>query len=69
MKFWKGPKHFNILAAKACIIAGSIGLIMELLFKDWTGVKLCLIVIFAGGAIYGFQAIAWKQWEDRNKSK
>lgn len=67
MKFWKGPRNFNILLATACIIAGSIGIILELLFKDWTGVLISFILIGGGGFLYGFQAFAWKQWEEKKE--
>jgi len=69
MKLWKGPKHFNILLAKACIIAGSIGLVIELIFKDWGGTLLAGIIMVGGSALYGFQALAWKQYEQRKKDR
>ncbi|OGX33813.1 MAG: hypothetical protein A3I43_02030 [Omnitrophica WOR_2 bacterium RIFCSPLOWO2_02_FULL_50_19] len=68
MKFWKGPKHFNILFARACIIAGSIGLIMEIVFKDWGGMLFAAIIMVCGGALYGFQALVWKWYEEKQKN-
>lgn len=67
MKFWRGPKHFNILLAKACLIGGLIGVVLELLFKDRVGVLLSLIIMVGGGALYGFQAFAWKQSEEKKE--
>ena len=68
MKFWKGPKHLNILLAMACIIVGLVGLVLEFFFRDRTGMLISLIILVGGGALYGFQALAWKQYEERKKN-
>ena len=55
----------NFFAAKACVIAGAIIVVFELVLRDITGIIIGLIVLIGGSVFYWVQGLAWKQWEDR----
>ena len=69
IKFWQRPSYEHKMFMFGCIIAGSLGTLVGIYFKDKNTIILSCGVILMGIIVGGFQSIAWKQWEDKRQKK
>ncbi|MFH1317396.1 MAG: hypothetical protein ABIH71_00055 [Candidatus Omnitrophota bacterium] len=68
-KIWKGPSHFNKMFMFTWVIAGILGILLGLFLKDFEIVLIAVGMIIVGIVIYGFQMVAWKQWEEKQRKE
>ena len=67
IKFWESPSHAHRKVMIGFIIAGFLGILFGICFKDKGIILSSFGVIFIGIIFGGFQSIAWKQWEEQQK--
>ena len=69
IKIWKGPSHLNKLLMIGWVIAGFIGILIGIYFRDRGVILLSIGIIVVGAIIYGIQMLAWKKWEEQQEKQ
>ena len=60
IKFWKSPSHAHKIVMIGFVVAGFLGILLGIYFKDVSTIFASVGVIFIGIIFGGLQSMVWK---------